>query len=752
MTESGLATLVLVARGAGVLAFVALVVAATMRGRLADRAGRWLAPAFGAITIVLALGWVSDIGGFELPTWASPLLLVPIVLFPYLLLRFTATFRPLPTWFEVIALGATVLLLASLLAQPSLLDDGWYLGLALGYWVTLSLVTIVLLWRAGRHQPSVARRRMQLMASAAAVLIVALVSAVLPFDDPRLDLIVHTAVLSSGLVFGLGLAPPRALRLAWRRPEEERLRAGTAAVLRATDMAAVARELLAPTVAIVGGSAAAFFDRDGRLVAHHTGASAADDIDPEAPPSRQRPSLRLPLATDQGELRVWTSAYTPFFGREEVELLRSMAAVAALALERCELMEEERAQRMALDAARRDAEQAREQADRANTAKSSFLSRMSHELRTPLNAILGFGQLLELSTHLDEQDTEGVEQILKAGRHLLALIDDVLDLSRVEAGVLTISLEPVHAGELIADSLALVRPLATSRSIRVTTVDGACDVHVMTDRQRARQVLLNLLSNAVKYNYDGGQVDLWCSTPAAGTLRIHVRDSGPGINLARYDELFEPFQRLDAETSSVEGTGLGLALSRQLMERLGGHIGVASEPGEGATFWIDLPVTDGPPPDEEPLHQSTAPVGAGDHLLMLVEDNLANLRVVEAMLRQRPGVSVLPAMQGRLALELASQHPLDVIVLDLHLPDMPGNEVLHRLKANPSTRDIPVIVASADASPRRADQLREAGAFDYLTKPLDLQRFLGVIDAALEASRDREGRPGQPDQSRRGSS
>jgi CheY-like chemotaxis protein/anti-sigma regulatory factor (Ser/Thr protein kinase) len=386
--------------------------------------------------------------------------------------------------------------------------------------------------------------------------------------------------------------------------------------------------------------------------------------------------------------------------------------------------------------AQKEAELARREADEANAAKSRFLSRMSHELRTPLNAILGFGQLLE-GSQLSEEDQEGVGYIVKAGRHLLSLINDVLDLSRIEAGELTVSPEPVDCGELIDDAMALLRPAAAARRIQLTGPDSACDVYVMTDRQRCRQVLLNLLSNAVKYNHDGGSVAVTCTQHDGATLRVAVRDTGPGIDPARRELLFAPFERLGAETSGVEGTGLGLALSRQLIEQLGGAMGVESTPGQGSTFWIDLPVTDEPeaPADAPPVDLARA----ADHdgrVLLLVEDNLANLRLVEAMLRQRPHVTVVPAMQGGLGLELAYSNTPDVIVLDLHLPDMSGREVLARLKADLRTRDIPVVVATADADRRRGQELLGDGAFAYLTKPLDLQSFLDTVDAALEEASD----------------
>ncbi|MDQ3974446.1 MAG: ATP-binding protein, partial [Actinomycetota bacterium] len=570
----------------------------------------------------------------------------------------------------------------------------------------------------------------RLMSAATAVLAVALLLAGQPGGvSPVVALLVQVTALASGCIFGLGFSPPRALRLSWRRAEVQHLQHATMAVLRADTVDQVARELLPPTARIVGGAGAALVDINGLVVtAHGQVPEVGTDLAPAgaAGPAREV----LPLGEGRGELVVWTSPYSPFFGREEIDLLRTMGAIASLALERCELLEDERAQRKALEQARREAERARDEASRANTAKSEFLSRMSHELRTPLNAILGFGQLLETST-LDADDQEGVKHILKAGRHLLALINDVLDLSRIEAGTLTISLEPVHAGELIDDAVGLIQPLADSRSIRLTIGADRCGTFVRTDRQRCRQILLNLLSNAVKYNHDGGEVEVRCARVAEETLRVSVRDSGPGIDPARRERLFEPFERLGAESSNVEGTGLGLALTKQLVERLGGAIGVDTAPGQGTTFWIDLPVTQRPADSSEPATRPQKPAERADRTLLLVEDNLANLRVVEAMLRRRPGIAVLPAMQGRLAIELAHEHQPDVIVLDLHLPDLPGREVLHRLLADPRTRGIPVVIASADATPGRVRQLREEGAFEYLAKPLDLWHFLEVVDAAL---------------------
>jgi len=742
------------AQAALVAMFSLLALAAVVRAPRSGPPGWWVAATFGSLAVALVAGQIADSLGKDLPEWLAELRIVLILTFPYLLLRFTASFRDLPRWLEVAAALAAAGVAVATLALPSLPEDGaprpsWaavYISVVLAYWVLLSLVSVIRLWRAGRGQPTVPRRRMRLMSAATALLAIALLMAgQLNEVSPRWQLSVQVAALASAAIFGLGFQPPRAIRLSWRRAEEEHLRRGTMAVLRATTAEEVARELLPPTVSVVDAAGAAFVDADGRVVAAYGMApQIGTDMTSEEPVSAKKLTREVvSLGEGRGELIVWTSRYTRFFGREETDLLRTMASVAALALERCELLTAERARRAPLEQAQQDSERARAEADRANLAKSEFLSRMSHELRTPLNAILGFGQLLEISD-LAPEEREGVGHILKAGRHLLALINDVLELSRIEAGTLTISLEPVHEGELIHDAVALIRPMADSRSIRLSLHTGGCDVYVTTDRQRCRQVLLNLLSNAVKYNRDGGTVDVTCDLTTEQTLRVAVRDTGPGIDPARRAQLFQPFDRLGAETSGVEGTGLGLALSKQLIERLGGSIGVDSAPGEGAIFWIDLPVTDGPADAVQPDVRPHTPVATGDRTLLLVEDNLANLRVVEAMLRQRPGITVLPAMQGRLAIDLAHEHQPDVIVLDLHLPDITGREVLNRLKADPRTRSIPVVIASADATPGRVRQLKEQGAFAYVTKPLDLRTFLEVLDAALHGRQpDLEG-PDEP--------
>ncbi len=387
----------------------------------------------------------------------------------------------------------------------------------------------------------------------------------------------------------------------------------------------------------------------------------------------------------------------------------------------------------------RQAVQARQAADAANRAKSEFLGRMSHELRTPLNAILGFAQLLQMEAHTPEQ-RESVEHILKGGRHLLDLINEVLDITRIETGRLHLSLEPVSVGDLLREVYDLMQRLAAERHVQLH-LEPAADGHVRADRQRFKQVLLNLLANAIKYNSDGGAVTLACRRVAGDRLRLQVTDTGPGIPEALQARLFTPFDRLGAEQSGVEGTGLGLALSKRLVEAMGGSVGVESTLGEGSTFWVELPRAEPLALGlERPSAEAPAAAPGRAAVVLYIEDNLSNLRLIERVLAHRPDVKLLPAMQGRLGLELARQHRPSLILLDLHLPDLPGHEVLRHLQGDPRTRDIPVIVISADATPGQVQRLKATGAYDYLTKPLDIQRLLVLLEQALvRATQGRDG-------------
>ncbi len=373
------------------------------------------------------------------------------------------------------------------------------------------------------------------------------------------------------------------------------------------------------------------------------------------------------------------------------------------------------------------AESRREVAERASRAKNDFLSRMSHELRTPLNSVLGFGQLLQLDPALGEHRREHVDQIVRGGRHLLELINEVLDISRIESGTLSLSPEPVHVGEAVREAVALVQPLASERAIAVSVQSD--DAYVLADHQRFKQVLLNLLSNAIKYNRQGGDVAV-AAERVNGHVRVEVADTGPGVPPDRLERLFEPFDRLGAEHKGIEGTGLGLALSRSLVEVMGGTLTVANRPVEGAAFLVALPATAAPEAITIDAPEARdAVVGAAQ--VLYVEDNTANFRLVQELLTTRRPVEILPAIQGRLGVELARQHHPDVILLDLHLPDMGGEVVLAQLKADPATAPIPVVIVTADATPGRARRLLSAGAFACVTKPFDVPEFLRTVEAAL---------------------
>ena len=384
---------------------------------------------------------------------------------------------------------------------------------------------------------------------------------------------------------------------------------------------------------------------------------------------------------------------------------------------------------------RREAEKAlqlKAQAEEANRAKSEFLSRMSHELRTPLNAILGFAQLLDMD-ELDVDQRESVGQILRGGRHLLDLINEVLDLSRIEAGRLALSLEPVSLQVAATQSVSLIAPLAAERSLTVTIDEIDPELYVAADIQRLKQVLLNLLSNAVKYSQEGGSVRIFVEDAGEEWVRLGVRDTGSGISSAQVGRLFSPFERLDHANSGIQGTGLGLVLSRALMEAMNGRIGVDSVVDQGSTFWIELPRETSPLLHAEVPRPRPTPelVEGSSRTVLYIEDNPSNLRLVERVLASRSHIRLITAMQGSLGLELAEKHRPDLILLDVNLPDMQGEEVHRRLRANPTLRDIPLVVVSADAIPVQVDRFVRLGAHQYMTKPFDVEHLRSVVDECL---------------------
>ncbi|MDO8963502.1 MAG: PAS domain S-box protein [Coriobacteriia bacterium] len=402
-------------------------------------------------------------------------------------------------------------------------------------------------------------------------------------------------------------------------------------------------------------------------------------------------------------------------------------------------------ERKRLDDALRDKnaelESARVLAEEANRSKSDFLSSMSHELRSPLNAILGFAQLMESESPAPSpRQQESIEQILQAGWHLLALINEVLDLTKVESGALSLSIESVPVADVMGDCQSMVGGQARDRGIRMTYPPFDVPVYVRADRTRLKQVIVNLLSNAIKYNYEGGAVDVTCGSGSPGHVRFAIKDTGSGLTPDQIAQLFQPFNRLGQEAGGPEGTGIGLVVAKQLVELMGGVIGVESIPGTGSEFWFEMLVGAEPQTLAEisGAEAVRAPVrrGAKTRVVLYVEDNPANLRLVEQLIARRPDLELLSAATGYLGLELARANTPDLILMDINLPDISGIEVLRHLREDPTTSGIPIVAVSANAMPHDVQRGLEAGFLRYLAKPIIVAQFMEMLDAVLASSDD----------------
>ena len=413
------------------------------------------------------------------------------------------------------------------------------------------------------------------------------------------------------------------------------------------------------------------------------------------------------------------------FSRDDVSFVQSIANVLTAAIDRHE----------ADDAIRR----ARADAESANRAKSEFLSRMSHELRTPLNAILGFTQLLEMEEHTGKQ-SESIEHISRAGRNLLDLINEVLDIARLDAGRVEFNVEPVDVLELLREAVSFSTLSASKRRITLRIAEAPGEApFVLADRERLRQVLQNLLSNGVKFNHDGGSITLAVARSNAGGWRISVTDTGMGIAQEKLARLFVPFERLGTREGGTEGgTGLGLALCQRLIAGLGGRIGVASSVGMGSTFWVELPVAKIPP---EPLpvrlssgvaagHTSSA-ASVSPRKILYIEDDVANYYLLERFLSTREDIELISALQGGIGVDLARQHLPALILLDLNLPDMNGEQVLRKLRADPATTDLRVVAVTGEIMTEREKELTALGVIETLVKPYKLAEITALIERAL---------------------
>ncbi len=407
------------------------------------------------------------------------------------------------------------------------------------------------------------------------------------------------------------------------------------------------------------------------------------------------------------------------FGQEDISFLQGVANILSAAIERLRAEE--------------TAHLAQAEAETANRAKSEFLSRMSHELRTPLNAILGFTQLLEMEKH-DERQAESIDHISRAGHNLLNLINEVLDIARLDSGRIKLQSEPVELESLLNEATAVTQSLASRYNIGIRIAEMPAEAPLVTgDRERLKQVFLNLLSNAVKYNRQDGSITIAIAPSGSGFLKVSITDTGFGIPADCISRLFVPFERLEQKDgATTPGTGLGLALCLRLITAMDGRIGVASTVGLGSTFWVEIPsaAPSESPSEQTPALESLNPIQK-QKTILYVEDDLANYHLLERILELRKHLKLVSAIQGSMAMDLAREHKPSLILLDLNLPDMTGEVLMKKLKAEPATADIPIVIITGEMLGDRSEALLENGAAEILSKPYRIQDFFKMLDAHI---------------------
>jgi len=700
-----------------------------------ERRHAYLAAAIVALA-VLALSSQLEIAYPPIASLGGDFAVLSLMASAYALLLFRGTFIPLRRATKVAAATAVAAAALAGTLVPNLFPTVAPLQevatvVPITVWFICAGDPMVRFWLASRGRPAVQQSRLRaLSAGFGGILLILLLSitgAAGTGSPSALLLVIAMWAIALGVMPLLYVAfwPPRWLRSWWRQAEEASFRGALEGLLLAATREQAAAAVVEWGMRLVGAGSGVLA-ADARPLAW-AGLSAADagllaaELDTQTGPEAsalvlrgERLSLTLLRKTGQGStvLVLLPGDFTPIFGADEVDSLRQFGVAATAALERLQLISE---------------------LTRANSAKSEFLSRMSHELRTPLNSVLGFSQLLGMEV-TDPKQSRRIGHINQAGRHLLALINDILDLSRIEAGQLSMSLEPVLVASAVQQTIELISPLADQRGLVVEVDQAPAEQFVLADAGRLSQVLINLLSNAVKYNRESGRIRVFSESLNAGRVRIHVTDTGIGIEPDNHDVVFQPFERLNAGRTAIEGTGIGLSLSKALAELMNGSLGFTSQPDQGSDFWIELPVAEplrlAPPLASDPNLARATTASKQGALVLYIEDNHANGELVAAIVDGLDGVRLQLATTGAAGLKLARKERPDIVFLDQHLPDISGLEVLRRLRRDLATRQTPVVMISADPAAALAHgRLEDVQAF--LTKPLDVTKIVNAIDQAM---------------------